>query len=245
MGIHRLTYGRRVVQGTAAGHHHEVPNADAARVVEAAEGGAVLLLIADGAGSSARGPEAALCAVAAATEHATSHWPSTAEELVACVMAAESAVAVAQAGENPSDWGCTLLAVAWDPRGRCLGVSVGDSWATYWNGDRWLAPLERHKGIYEGETRFLLGSEPSEWARGEWLLADAHSMFLLTDGLDAMAHDRLSDQPFAPFFDGLEAALAASDQPAEDLTAFLASERIGSRSGDDRTVIWLSPTAST
>lgn len=245
MGVHRLTHGRHVVQGTAAGHPQGSPNADAARVIEAAEEGAVLLLIADGAGSAARGREAAHCAVTAAAAHATNHWPSTGEALEACVAAAQSAVAVAQAGENPSDWGCTLLAVAWNPRGQCLGVSVGDSWATYWNGERWLAPLERHQGIYEGETRFLLGSQPSEWSQGEWLLADAHSMFLLTDGLDPMAYDRLADQPFAPFFRGLEAALAASEQPAEDLVAFLASNRIARRSGDDRTVIWLSPTAST
>lgn len=225
--------------------HSAEENQDTWAIVQSEQNG-TLAVLADGAGSSSRGAEAARMAVESLLVEVDASGLSSEADLVNAVHYASWMLSSERirTGTCKSDWGCTILVVNIRPDHSCVGISVGDSWATYASEDGWVQPFVRHQGSYEGETRFLIESQPEDWSIAQWVLPEDASMFLLTDGLDPIAFDRRLQTPFAPFFNQIEHALLSSATPQDDLSAFLSSERVKAATNDDRTMIWIPPSTT-
>jgi hypothetical protein len=104
---------------------------------------------------------------------------------------------------------------------------------------RLLSASIPQQGVYANETQFVTGPGGAEpgflqiWEYGAGIA-------VLTDGLLPLAVDHADHTPHAPFFDPMLATVAATtDVPrtTQQLTEFLASDRVSSRTEDDKTLV--------
>lgn len=233
MGNHRVT------SATAIGKSH-THNQDRHGWREL-EDGSLILVIADGAGSAKHGGRAASEVVDNLLAWKVSKSSEALQKgmFEEMLLAQDALRSLAKAnGQSLKRYNCTALLVHVSTQGLCHAVSVGDSWLTFSDeAGGWSFPLVPQKGQYANETRFLVSTEPHLWQAETWQLPLRSSMVLLTDGLDDVVLKK--GQPYTPFFESFDRAMAEVERRAFWLESFLNSERVKARCADDRTILHL------
>ncbi|WP_157817770.1 PP2C family serine/threonine-protein phosphatase [Candidatus Thiodictyon syntrophicum] len=209
----------------------------------------ILCAVADGLGSAARAETGARCAVDAALD--ALKWalaadpPPTGETAVAeTVRAAFAAARVAleaAAGDAPlRDLATTLILAAAAPGWTAVG-QIGDGAAVgSWPDGRLETLSLPQRCEYANETVPLTAADALDRVQIRVWPAPVQSLVLFSDGLQSLALNLASGSPFAPFFAPFLQALADpfdSDATSARLAAFLDSERVCARTGDDKTLL--------
>ncbi len=208
-----------------------------------------MLAVADGAGSARQALLGATRAVSGACEAAVGALLSETvpasdegwkELLIECVRAGRRAVE--RAGEPLHELASTLL----------LAILYGDTLAAAQVGDGWIVAKDGAgecravtvpgKGEYFNETVFVTSREYLETCSLRVEKASGlRGVAVLSDGLETAACDLAAGSPYAGFFDPLFRFAADSAVPKEEkrrrLEEFLSSERINSRTYDDKTLL--------
>lgn len=233
-----------------------LPCQDAATcdVIRDERGGETLIAVAsDGAGSAQRAEEGSRLACCMfvdrfatwLNEHDLSEL--THDDMAEWVVRFQSAVtSMAEAqGLRPREYACTLVA-ALIGREVAAYFQVGD-------GAMVVSPQAQptafdcvfwpQKGEYENTTNFL--TDPAVLERFDFLLAKGaiDEIALFTDGIQALALHYATRTAHAPFFDGMLGAVRGahgegrSERLSKALEDFLRSERVTTRTDDDKTLI--------
>jgi hypothetical protein len=220
--------------------------------------GAIILVVADGAGSAARGAEGAAIAARSAVRLAASSLvgaPPTEEagaqcdfvrevlrQTLAAVQEEIAAADLAEPASCPADFLSTLL----------LAI-LTESWLMAGNiGDGWLVARDRQgalravappsRGEYVNETFFLTSAGAiDEAVIAVEPAAELDAVALMSDGPAWFALDLEQGAPSRPLFEKLFAfagdpALSAEEKDRA-LAAFLASPAICGKTDDDKTLI--------
>lgn len=242
--------GWRVLGASVAGtshRRHEVPCQDA-HAYRIMPDGALLVAVADGAGSAARAEEGARLAVERAVGRLAAALSPPAsdadwfEAMHGAFTAAREALeeAALGAGEDLGDYAATLTcAVA---TADCLVVGqIGDGVAVARGGAGALfTTIRPRRGEYANETRFL--TMPGALGQVEVAVfpRPVGALAVTTDGLLRLAVTLPGYEPHPPFFRPLLAFAAEVEEIAAaeaELAAFLASDRVGARTDDDKTLV--------
>lgn len=252
----------RTVGGSVAGSSHRASgtpcqDAWAVRNLGGAPGGPVVaMVVADGAGSAARGGEGAALAVRAAVAHAedalaTGRWHGE-ETIRACFMVARAQL-MAEAitrGCSLGDFACTLL-MAVLGRQMTLLAQIGDGAmvvASHYD-ETLFVPITPMTGEYANVTRFLTDDDAMAIMEVRSFPEPALRAALLTDGLQRLAlrwGDEVGHAPFfRPFFDVLQHAGEGQEASlGEAMVTFLESPGVRERTDDDTTLVcalWVGP----
>lgn len=218
---------------------------------EVLDGGTLVAAIADGAGSAARGADGAELAIATLMDHLRWIDGRDAEAFPAAlrssaIAARDAVLALATTEEEePRAFACTLLAVV-TAEGGGAAVQVGDGLIAVDDPDAggWRWVFWPHRGEYANTTSFLTDDDLAERLEEASLAPAPQDVALMTDGLERLALHYASRSLHAPFFRGMfQPLLAAAEEPggvdavAASLEAFLASDRIRSRTDDDVSLI--------
>lgn len=142
---------------------------------------------------------------------------------------------------RPQDFHTTLL-LAILARGRLAAGNIGDGWLVARRDGAVGAVAPPAPGEYSNETFFLTSGGALDDAVVEVVpAADLDAVALLTDGTAWFAVDLAGRVPSGPLFAKLFAFAGDPSLPAggreRDLTAFLASEAVARRSDDDKTLL--------
>jgi hypothetical protein len=212
-------------------------------------GKTLVAAVADGAGSAAlaeRGAEIAVETVvrclsraidAGQSDYDTMLWEAAAE-------AREMVLTQAQKhGSDPRDFASTLLAAVVGPSGGGA-LQIGDGVIVVNDGgDGWCWVFWPQRGEYANTTHFLTDEDAAERLQVEAFSGNVTDVALLTDGLEPLVLHYASGSVHEPFFDGVFRPLLDADGANEinylsaSLERFLSSERIGSRTDDDVSLI--------
>lgn len=202
----------------------------------------VACAVADGLGSAARADEGAQIAVAAALDVlATATDATTAESLMREAFAAARRALVQSSEEgNLRDFATTLLLAAASANWTAVG-QIGDGAVVgRWSDGRLETLSLPQRGEYANETIPLTADDALEHLRVAVWPTSVAALMLFSDGLQALALDLASSQPFEPFFAPFEKALADpfdATTTGERLENFLASPRVCTRTDDDKTLL--------
>lgn len=219
--------------------------------------GTLLIALADGAGSAQFAEqgadyavETALQALTAAFEGAISDdsagWARRMQEVFNEVHAAMASLAALSEDPaiTPRDYAATLTCVAASADRLAVG-QVGDGAVIAADEVGHLFAVTRlQRGEYANETHFISDEDALEQVVIEVIAIKAAALAVMSDGLIRLALKMPSQQPHAPFFqplfrfagsikEGQEEARLAVQQ----LTDFLASERVNTRTDDDKSLV--------
>lgn len=211
--------------------------------------GTMMAAVADGAGSAAAGDlgaEIAVDTVIARIHHSYEEGRSDLQALLreAAAQAREAVSSEARRqGAQPRSFASTLLALVVTPGG-AGALQIGDGLiAVSEGGSEWSWVFWPQRGEYANTTYFLTDDDALERVQVETLPATITDAALMSDGLEPLALHYASRTVHNPFFNGLFRPLAQSEGAAEighlsiSLKQFLSSERIGSRTDDDVSLI--------
>jgi hypothetical protein len=204
--------------------------------------GTLLLAASDGAGSARHAARGANLAVTAAIK-ALASGPATAGEgwhgqlKHALGHARNTIAACARRDRQPlREYACTLLLAAVSGN-EVAGLQLGDGAIVIATGNETQRLTEAGRGLFAGETVFVTSKQAVRQAATAVLPLDGLSaLALLTDGLEPVATELASGKPFTPFFAPLFSFTARGGQ-AGQLQDFLASDRVGTRTHDDTTLL--------
>lgn len=210
-----------------------------------ARDGSLLLAVADGAGSAPRaaaGAQLATETALAVLAAADLSDPETALRLALSKASRSLSAQARRSGTQARDYACTLLLAVATAELVCA-LQLGDG-AIIGAQDGEVRRLTRAwRSKFAGETVFVTSPDAQDQASISCCpAADIAGMALLTDGLEPVATDLATGAPFAPFFMPLfnfAASSAAAELPGRNrqLNELLASERVGSRTFDDTTLL--------
>jgi hypothetical protein len=229
---------------TGVAHRKRGRGNDDAFACASSRDGALLLAVADGAGSATRASQGSeLAAETALAALATSEggWRSRCAGALSRARRRLAAQA-AMDGARLRDYASTLLLVEVD--GDALRVAqLGDGAVVVLRAGALERPTAPGRGEHAGETVFATGRDAaSQLTLAELPPTGVMGVALLSDGLESVALK--GDAPFQPFFDPLF-AFAASERPPTDrtrlLSGMLTSERIAARCHDDLTLLLAVP----
>ena len=205
-------------------------------------------IISDGAGSAKMGGQGAsiVCRTigAAARERLKiSADPLRPAEVESWVDEARYRIwmAAARLGLKPRDFSATLVAVFAFPD-RLITAQIGDGAAvgSLADADKWIALTWPAHGEYASTTYFVTQSPPA--LRVAQHIGEYSHIALFSDGIERLALDFSEKEPFQPFFSSVSRPLDGSGpgrnlQLSRGLKTFLQSEKITSRTDDDKTLI--------
>ena len=227
---------RAVAVSEAGGDHLRtgVPCQDASRLH--VEPNVLIACVADGAGSARYSDEGSRAAVEAFVEASADllHREYDPERLIRDAFREARRAITDIAGGESREFATTLLGLV-ATKNRVAAGQVGDG-ATIIDGE---VALDSHTGEYANETSFLTEDEvvPNVYVSKKKVKRVA----IITDGLEHLALDCKGQVRLAyePFFDPMYQWLKSTDEPerTEQLSAFLRSERVRSRTGDDVTLL--------
>ncbi|GMV42888.1 MAG: hypothetical protein AMXMBFR64_46040 [Myxococcales bacterium] len=234
----------RVLGASVTGESHAASGApcqDACAWVVRGDG-QLVVAVSDGAGSASRGDVGARVAVASVMaslrETPDPIGPGVLEAALDVAIAAVHAEADAL-GVAPRELAATLILAA-AGTGAAAAVQIGDGAAVVLgHGESPQALTRPPVGEFVNETTFLVTPGARGRAqRGDWRGA-VSALVVFSDGLQRLALRMPSGEPHAPFFRPLAefAATAEPESGSRDLATFLLSERVASRSDDDRSLI--------
>lgn len=205
--------------------------------------------VADGAGSAAlaeRGAEIAVETVVRCLSRALDAGRSDYGAMLreAAVGAREAVLTEAQKhGSEPRDLASTLLVAVVGPSGGGA-LQIGDGVIVVNDGgDGWCWVFWPQRGEYANTTHFLTDEDAAERLQVEPFGGKVTDVALMTDGLQALALHYASMSVHEPFFHGMFRPLLDADGANEinhlsaSLERFLSSERVGSRTDDDVSLI--------
>jgi hypothetical protein len=212
--------------------------------------GCLIAALADGAGTAGLADLGARCAVeealASLSTHLEADLPETVEDWECLIWAAfEQAQAALQRlaweMDVPERELATTLAcaVAWE--GGLAAGQLGDGAIVSQNpaGEMELV-TSFQRGEYANETFFLTQEDALDLVSIQVHSGPVRALAMMSDGLTRLAFKMPSGEPHAPFFQPLFAFAAAqgqNGQAKQQLAAFLASERVCSRTDDDKSLI--------
>jgi hypothetical protein len=209
-------------------------------------GGAVVLAVADGAGSASHAEAGARAAVRAAVDAIAAHpSPENAEGWAAALDAALAAARDAVGAEaaalavDPRDLATTLIVCVLRADG-VTAAQVGDGALILSSDGGMTALTEPASGEFVNETVFLTSPGAVEGAQRTAWPGDARHVAVFTDGLQGLALKHPARTPHEPFFAPLFAFASASTDAAEaeaQLAEFLQSPRVTARADDDLTLV--------
>lgn len=147
-------------------------------------------------------------------------------------------------GARVQDFACTLLAaVVW--RDRALYFQLGDGAIVESRSgepDRYAVVCWPQQGEYANMTNFLTDPDATDNVFRELKSGSIDEVALFTDGIQRLALDYRAQSAHAPFFAPLFAWLRPhggghSRELSDSLAVYLNSEKINSRTDDDKTLI--------
>lgn len=212
--------------------------------------GALLIAVADGAGSAARSEDGSRIATETAADEIEDallrETPATAEAWEAVLRGAFAAArdALAEFAESEQiglrDLAATLsCAVVTDEFAAV--AQLGDGLVVTEDPEGRLASaIAPDRGEYANETSFLVEKDAAERIRFWGDARPVRAVAVSTDGLLRLAMELPAFAPYPPFFASLFAFAAHADDPQaahEHLRDFLASGRINERTDDDKTLV--------
>jgi serine/threonine protein phosphatase PrpC len=103
-----------------------------------------------------------------------------------------------------------------------------------------LAVTQPQRGEYANETYFLSQEDALEHLQVHIMHLPVQALAVLSDGLMRLALQLPANQPHEPFFKPLFSFAATSVLPeaaSEQLVAFLSSERVSARTDDDKSIV--------
>ncbi|MEH2338158.1 PP2C family serine/threonine-protein phosphatase [Nostoc sp.] len=138
-----------------------------------------------------------------------------------------------------NDLACTLLIFV--ANSDCIAaMQIGDGFIVMRSQEsEYQLLFQPDKGEFVNETTFITSTNAVKDMKVKVVSEKQEFICVSTDGLEKVAI-RLSDwEPFSPFFKPLEEYLHEPVDPKEDkyLTEFLNSERLNSRTDDDKTLL--------
>lgn len=243
------------VVGTAVqgvGHRRQgLPCQDAQdyRIVPTWHGQALLVALADGAGSAEHADIGASCAVDAALWILESVLikqklePEDYECLIRTAFAGARHYLIElaeQEGISLRSLSTTLIcAVVTD--GRLLTGQLGDGVVVVQTApDQLIAITQPQRGEYANETYFLTQENAGDRVQIKVLDRPVQALALMSDGLLRLAMQMPANEPHLPFFNPLFSFVATSgdqEAAADQLSDFLNSERVCARTDDDKSLI--------
>ena len=244
----------RVVGAAATGVSHQrngLPCQDfqAHRILAIGAGQALLIALADGAGSAEHadlGARQAVVSVLDALESSLTAGESAPLDFERIVRQAfESAQQALHALAEQDDLAlrslATTLTCAVAADGFLTVGQVGDGSVVAKTGpEEFLAVTLPQRGEYANETFFLIQEDALEHLQVQVLHRSVQALAVLSDGLVRLALQLPANQPHGPFFKPLFTFAATSvdaDAAAEQLAAFLNSERVSARTDDDKSIV--------
>jgi len=210
----------------------------------------IVIVVSDGAGSAPFGGEGASLICRALTLCTRKYFsaidalPSD-EVLERWLQDVRALVNIAASRRNlePRDFAATLIFLI-SSGAESVVLHVGDGCAVLRDEDTnsWIAPSWPFHGEYASTTAFVT-DDPSPPACIARHARPITAISVFSDGLERLALDLRTRQPFAPFFDSVIAPVVGSDLLGKDgdlsskLDSFLGSDGINSRSDDDKTLV--------
>lgn len=245
----------RVMGASVVGTAHEkngTPCQDAHAYQFLAGSGGVAMAVSDGAGTAEHSAEGSGLAVREAVAVlAAAGWkrPGTEAEWTLLLhdafrQAREAVLGRAQLFRlEPHLFAATLTCVVLFD-GWLVAGQVGDGLvvAQAEDSEALLVAARPVRGEYANETMFLTGETALENIQMSFERRPVQAVAVLSDGLIRLAMDIATGQAHRPFFQPLFAFAAASRErlTAEaELKAFLSSERVNTRTDDDKTLVLL------
>jgi hypothetical protein len=220
--------------------------------------GDLLLAVADGAGSAERSQEGAGIAVKqiiASLESALQNGtPDTEPNWQALITQAfgdalQAVIQYADSDNAPLNAFATTLACAVVSNDWLAVGQIGDGAVVAQDADGNLFLTARpQRGEYANEAYFLTMPDGLSYLSIHTSRQFIRSLVLTTDGLLRLAFKLPDYEPSPQFFQPLLAFTAAADDPEQarsDLAAFLDSERVNSRTDDDKTLVLAARVAPT
>ncbi len=217
---------------------------------------ALVVGVADGAGSVALAREGANLVVEGALRAVAALWsryrPASRkawrELMTTAFTVAQKVVALhaSKTGAQPADYAATLALVIVTPELVVCGL-IGDCAVVIATDDGQLHSLcKPQRGAYANSTYFATHHRLAARLDIQLWEQPVRHVALLSDGLLSLAMNIERNQPHAPFFTPLFAFAASAAQDAaadgravQDLTALLDSERVNQRTHDDKTLVLL------
>lgn len=229
--------------------NHDMPCQDS-HVWRALPGGAVVVAVADGAGSASLSQlgsmRAALAAVEWVTELMQDSWPRSEDEwremLSAALQTAHESVleAARRRQVEPRELATTLIVMVATPYG-AAAAQVGDGAAIVMNSERdLLAITAPQRGEYINETLFFTSPDYLKSMQFALWQGNVAGLCVISDGLQLLALKMPDSTPHPAFFAPLLQLLEASDDMRDaeaELRNFLGSDRIRQRADDDLTLV--------
>lgn len=246
-----------IVGASVAGTSHtqsDLPCQDA-HLYRQLPGGIALAAVADGLGTATQSQlgarlavEEVLDALAMQLRRPLPSPPMIGEDLKARMAAAFAAARyrLEQTAVDESiplrDLGTTLLAVACGPRWLLVG-HIGDGAVIgYWGDDELKLVSAPQRGEYANVTMPLTMDDALTHVYYSYWADAPVTVLLMSDGLQNLALDLRANAPFEGFVRPLVAGIGRIDDPEQanqSLIAFLESDRVNSRTDDDKTLVIL------
>jgi Protein phosphatase 2C len=213
-------------------------------VVGGPQGAALVIAVADGAGSapaSFHGAKTAVeCALAYFTAAVADGRALDADEVARCFAAVrEDVLAVAAEYEHAArDYSSTLLTVVATEEKTLIG-QIGDGAVVLDDGTLRVATWPQ-QGEYANTTHFVVQDDAME----QLVTVEAggaRRIAVFSDGLQALALQYDTQTPyepfFAPFFEYLEASPKDDAEVEDELRAYLESGSVNARTDDDKSLV--------
>ena len=211
--------------------------------------GSFIATVSDGAGSAPQSGLGAEIAVATVLSEIERCAETGFSDLVGVMQdaAGQARVAIIREADKlalePRQFACTLLVLFVGERGGAAmqlgdGVMVVNSGQEDWS---WIFWPQR--GEYANTTRFLTDDDALSRLQAEPLSGGIQDVALMSDGLESLALHYATQAVHDPFFNGIFRPLLESDGVgdvsllSESLERFLTSDRVGSRTDDDLSLI--------
>jgi hypothetical protein len=212
--------------------------------------GDLLVAMADGAGSARLSDQGAACAVDAALDALAARLEDSRPEsqvawelLLLEVFAAsrQAVLALADEGqESAREYASTLTCVVVTADQLAIG-QIGDGAVVGIDQDGVMFTATRlQRGEYANETHFITQNDALEQVVISVRAHVLRGVAVMSDGLIRLALKMPSQDPHEPFFQPLFRFVSALDEvqdAAGQLAAFMSSERVNSRTDDDKTLV--------
>ncbi len=236
------------VQGTSHQQNDDIPCQDA-HGYRVLLNGAIVIAVADGAGSAGRSDEGAQRAVKQALNslerdlaYDVPRFESGWQRLMSAAFrqAHESIVKFAR-WENASarDFAATLTCAVISKEGLAVG-QIGDCLAVAQGEDEQLfVATQLQRGEYANETFFLTLDDALDHLQVQ-VYPPVRALAVMSDGLVRLAVNVGENKPHLPFFRPLldfATTMENEKKARKELAAFLASERVCARTDDDKTLV--------
>lgn len=215
-----------------------------------ASDGTLIAVLADGAGSAARGDEGAQLAVETTSEGILQRISTADSDLCSVLVesALEARTRIMQVAERQQlqhrEFASTLLAlVLGESGGAALRIGDGVIAVREESDENWSWVTWPQRGTFANSTNFLTDDAASERFECEPIRKHVTDVALTSDGLEALALVYSDRVVYSPFFESFARRLRCSDVVGQELglsaalEKFLASDQVSSRTDDDVSLV--------